>query len=87
MVANAVEFEAKIDNNWIISIPEEYRGYLTPSLSRVILLNTNTDFIAKKEDNEADVVRRKAALKRLDGILEGRDFDLNKIREERLSRQ
>jgi len=37
MVTNAVEFEAKIDADWKISIPVEYREYLS-SNSRVILL-------------------------------------------------
>jgi len=39
MVTNAVEFEAKIDADWKISIPVEYREYLS-SNSRVILLPT-----------------------------------------------
>jgi hypothetical protein len=37
MIANAVEFDAKIDGDWKISIPLEYRKHLT-QFSRVILL-------------------------------------------------
>jgi hypothetical protein len=40
MLANAVEFEAKIDSDWKISIPLEYREYLSP-YSKVILLQKN----------------------------------------------
>jgi DNA-binding transcriptional regulator/RsmH inhibitor MraZ len=40
VVTNAVEFEAKIDADWKISIPVEYREHLS-SNSRVILLPKN----------------------------------------------
>jgi len=65
MVTNAIEFEAKIDTDWKISVPVEYRGYL-PSNSRVILLpgsgNDACDLIRASEgtvdfwDNEDDMV-------------------------------
>ena len=38
MLVNAVEFEAKIDNDWKISIPCEYRNYFS-DVAKVILLN------------------------------------------------
>ncbi|GBU23008.1 hypothetical protein R80B4_02921 [Fibrobacteres bacterium R8-0-B4] len=65
MVTNAVEFEATIDVDWKISIPVEYREYLS-SNSRVILLsksdNDTCDLIKASEgtidfwDNEDDEV-------------------------------
>jgi hypothetical protein len=65
MFTNAVEFEAKIDADWKISIPVEYRGYLSSS-SKVILLsksdNAPQDLIKLSEstvdfwDNEDDKV-------------------------------
>jgi DNA-binding transcriptional regulator/RsmH inhibitor MraZ len=85
MITNAIEFETKIDNDWKISIPTEYREYLSP-LSRVILLNTNVNFTEKIE-NEADMQKRIEAFNRLDGLLKGYDVDLDKLREERLARQ
>jgi hypothetical protein len=64
VTTNAVEFEAKIDADWKISIPVEYREYLSSS-SRVILLpksdsDTYDDLIKASEssldfwDNEDD---------------------------------
>jgi hypothetical protein len=65
MITNAIEFDAKIDSDWKISIPIEYRKYLSSSL-RVILLQKNDndthDFIKMSEssldfwDNEDDKV-------------------------------
>ena len=65
MVTNAVEFEAKIDADWKISIPVEYHEYLS-SNSRVILLpksdSDTYDLIKASEgtldfwDNEDDEV-------------------------------
>ncbi|MDL2229804.1 hypothetical protein LJC14_06095 [Treponema sp. OttesenSCG-928-L16] len=40
MIVNAIEFDAEIDEDWKISIPIEYREYLSSS-SRVILLQKN----------------------------------------------
>jgi len=40
MIANAIEFDAKIDDDWKISIPAKYREHLS-SFSRVILLQKN----------------------------------------------
>jgi hypothetical protein len=40
MITNAIEFDAKIDADWKISIPIEYRKNLTSS-PRVILLPQN----------------------------------------------
>jgi len=40
MITNAVEFDAKIDADWKISIPIEYRKNLSSS-PRVILLSKN----------------------------------------------
>ena len=40
MITNAIEFDAKIDADWKISIPTEYREYLSSS-PRVILLQKN----------------------------------------------
>jgi bifunctional DNA-binding transcriptional regulator/antitoxin component of YhaV-PrlF toxin-antitoxin module len=40
MITNAIEFDAKIDSEWKISIPKEYREYLSSS-PRVILLQKN----------------------------------------------
>jgi nucleosome binding factor SPN SPT16 subunit len=81
MITNAVEFEAKIDDDWKISIPIEYRGYLS-SLSRVILLNANVSVAAKKED-KFDIQKRISAFNRLDGMLENCDVDFDKLCEER----
>jgi hypothetical protein len=65
MITNAIEFDAKIDADWKISIPEEYREYLSSS-PRVILLPKNDndmyDLIKASEnsldfwDNEEDKV-------------------------------
>jgi len=65
MITNAIEFDAKIDTDWKISIPIEYRKYL-PKSSRVILLpkveNDTYDLIKASEssldfwDNEDDKV-------------------------------
>jgi len=66
MITNAIEFDAKIDADWKISIPVEYREYLSPS-PRVILLqksdiDTQHDLIKASEssldfwDNEDDKV-------------------------------
>jgi bifunctional DNA-binding transcriptional regulator/antitoxin component of YhaV-PrlF toxin-antitoxin module len=65
MITNAIEFDAKIDADWKISIPIEYRKYLSSS-PRVILLQKNDndahDFIKMSEsslgfwDNEDDKV-------------------------------
>jgi len=65
MITNAIEFDAKIDADWKISIPIEYREHL-PSSSRVILLpkndNDTYDLIKASEssldfwDNEDDKV-------------------------------
>jgi len=65
MITNAIEFDAKIDADWKISIPEEYREYLSSS-PRVILLPKNNndtyDLIKASEksldfwDNEEDKV-------------------------------
>jgi hypothetical protein len=87
MIANAVEFEAKIDNNWNINIPFEYRDYFS-DMAKVILLNEQFNFIAKnKNDNDSDIQKRMEAFNYLDGLLAGVDVDLDKIKEERLSRQ
>jgi len=40
MITNAIEFDAKIDSDWKISIPIEYRKNLSLS-PRVILLSKN----------------------------------------------
>jgi hypothetical protein len=65
MITNAIEFDAKIDADWKISIPIEYREYVSPS-PRVILLqkydNDTHDLIMMSEsslsfwDNEDDKV-------------------------------
>ena len=65
MISNAIEFDAKIDADWKISIPVEYREYISPS-PRVILLQKNSidthDLIKASEssidfwDNEDDKV-------------------------------
>jgi bifunctional DNA-binding transcriptional regulator/antitoxin component of YhaV-PrlF toxin-antitoxin module len=65
MITNAIEFDAKIDDDWKISIPKEYREYLS-SFSRVILLQKTDcdshDLIQASEssldfwDNEDDKV-------------------------------
>ncbi len=65
MITNAIEFDAKIDADWKISIPVEYRKYLSSS-PRVILLQKNDndiyDLIKASEsslgfwDNEDDKV-------------------------------
>jgi hypothetical protein len=44
MINNVIEFDAKIDADWKISIPIEYRKNLSSS-SRVILLPRNDDDI------------------------------------------
>jgi len=43
MVTNAIEFDAKIDADWKISIPAEYREYLSSS-PRVILLQKDDNY-------------------------------------------
>jgi len=65
MITNAIEFDAKIEADWKISIPVEFREYL-PSSPRVILLPRNDidthDLIKASEsslafwDNEDDKV-------------------------------
>ena len=65
MITNAIEFDAKIDADWKISIPAEYREYIS-SPPRVILLQKNDidthDFLKASEsslafwDNEDDKV-------------------------------
>jgi len=65
MIANAIEFDAKIDADWKISIPVEYRKNLSSS-PRVILLskydNDTYELIKASEsslafwDNEDDKV-------------------------------
>ena len=40
MITNVIEFDAKIDADWKISIPIEYRKYLSTT-PRVILLPKN----------------------------------------------
>jgi bifunctional DNA-binding transcriptional regulator/antitoxin component of YhaV-PrlF toxin-antitoxin module len=85
MVTNAIEFDAKIDNDWKISIPVEYREYLS-SFSRVILLNRDKEIQSEKKD-DSDMQRRIEAFNHLDGLLAGYDVDLDKLKEERLSRQ
>jgi DNA-binding transcriptional regulator/RsmH inhibitor MraZ len=65
MITNAIEFDANIDADWKISIPTEYREYLSSS-PRVILLQKNDndthDLIKASEsslgfwDNEVDKV-------------------------------
>lgn len=85
MLANAVEFEAKIEDDWKISIPQEYRGYLS-ALPRVILLNTAANHFSRN-DSDVDMQSRMDSLNRLNGLLKGRDVNLDSIRSERLSRQ
>jgi len=56
MITNAIEFDAKIDSSWKISIPIEYRKYLTSS-PRVILLQGNdndTYDLAKISESSLD---------------------------------
>ena len=65
MIAQAIEFDAKIDADWKISIPVGYREYLSSS-PRVILLQKNNsdtyDLLKASEsslafwDNEDDKV-------------------------------
>jgi bifunctional DNA-binding transcriptional regulator/antitoxin component of YhaV-PrlF toxin-antitoxin module len=65
MISNAIEFDAKIDADWKISIPIEYREYVSLS-PRVILIKKNdndiSDLINASEsslsfwDNEDDKV-------------------------------
>jgi len=65
MIANAIEFDAKIDADWKISIPMEYRKHLS-LFPRVILLEKNNndtnDLVKASEsslgfwDNEDDKV-------------------------------
>jgi hypothetical protein len=40
MITNVVEFDAKIDTDWKISVPIEYREFVSSS-PRVILLHKN----------------------------------------------
>jgi len=56
MITSAIEFDAKIDNDWKISIPKEYREYLTSS-PRVILLqkdDSNTHDLVKMSESSLD---------------------------------
>ena len=56
MIASAIEFDAKIDKDWKISIPKEYREYLS-QLSRVILLqrsDNDTYDLAKVSESSLD---------------------------------
>jgi len=43
MITNAIEFDAKIDADWKISIPVEYRKYLSSSPRVILLQNNNND--------------------------------------------
>jgi len=47
MVASAVEFEARIDDDWKISIPYEYRDYFSnlTSVAKVIVLNEEVGLV------------------------------------------
>jgi hypothetical protein len=38
MITNVIEFDAKIDADWKISIPVEYRGYVSSSPKVILLL-------------------------------------------------
>jgi DNA-binding transcriptional regulator/RsmH inhibitor MraZ len=53
MITNAIEFDAKIDTDWKISIPTEYREYLSSS-PRVILLQ-------KKDNDTHDLIKASAS--------------------------
>jgi len=86
MIANAVEFEAKIDADWNINIPLEYRNYFS-DMAKVILLNEQINFAVNKQKEDDEIRERKNALNRLSGLLKDCDVDLDKIREERLARQ
>jgi bifunctional DNA-binding transcriptional regulator/antitoxin component of YhaV-PrlF toxin-antitoxin module len=43
MITNAIEFNATIDADWKISIPKEYREYLSSSPRVILLQKTNDD--------------------------------------------
>ena len=43
MISNAIEFEAKIDADWKISIPIEYRKNLSMSPRVILLLKNDND--------------------------------------------
>jgi len=43
MITNAIEFDARIDADWKISIPVEYREYLSPSPRVILLQKTDID--------------------------------------------
>jgi hypothetical protein len=56
MITNAIEFDAKIDADWKISIPVEYRRYISSS-TKVILLQRNdndTDDLIKASESSLD---------------------------------
>ena len=86
MIANAVEFNAKIDGNGNINVPLEYRNYFS-DMAKVILLNEQINFAINKQNEDDEIRERKNALNRLSGLLKDCDVDLDKIREERLARQ
>jgi len=43
MISNAIEFDAKIDADWKISIPIEYRKNLSMSPRVILLLKNDND--------------------------------------------
>jgi len=56
MITNAIEFDAKVDADWKISIPKEYREYLSSS-PRVILLqkfDKDTHDLIKASESSLD---------------------------------
>lgn len=85
MATLAAELNAKVDNDWKISIPPEYRGYVSSS-PKVILQNPSANYSAKG-DSDADMQTRMDSLDRLSGLLKGLNIDWDNMRSERLSRQ
>ena len=76
----AVEFGTAVHNGKI-EVPQEYQSDFS-SFVRVILI---------KEDSvpikTGDASKRLDAFNRLDGLLRGKDLDIEKARAQRLSRQ
>jgi hypothetical protein len=80
----AIEFGTAVRDG-TIEIPQEYRKDFS-SFVRVILIKEEERFARENDENSA-LSERLAAFDRLDGLLAGRDLDVQNARNERLSRQ
>ncbi len=82
----AIEFDAPIRDG-VITIPARFHRTGFPAFVRVIVLSDGGTVPTPPSPDAAEVARRRAALRRLDGCLAGMDMSLDSIRDERLARQ